>query len=118
MLSYGHILRSSHVLQSVKRRNFEHHVEKRDRPDIEEDIHRLSDTAIHYAIEVRGEYDGLFIGHISCPNPIEMPDERYDLNGETKIPERRRMRRMFTRLVTGDKGPFANVGKARIPRYV
>ena len=91
------------------------HVKERLTHDIAEDSQLLSNTAIDYAIAVRHEYEGLYKGHMTCHQSIEMPDEGYDFNGETEISEHRRLRRRFIRLVAGDNGPFAKIDKARIP---
>ena len=114
VFGYGNILRSCHVLQSVKHRNFESHVKSQLRPDIENDRLLLSDTATDYAQAVRSEYEGLFEGNVSSQAPVGMDEVLPNANA-TKTPDNVRVWRRFIRLVTGAKGPFAKVGKNRIP---
>ena len=60
IFSYGNVLRTCHVIQSVKHRKFEDHVKKYLRTDIEQDPVILTDTALDYAQAVWGEYEGMF----------------------------------------------------------
>ena len=114
VFGYGNILRPCHVLQSVKHRKFEFHVERLLRADVEEDIQLLSNTAVGCACVVREEYSGLFGNDTPCYQPIEMREQGCDLHGVTKTPENRSLRRRFIMLVTGDNGTFAKIGKTRI----
>ena len=118
LFSYGNILRSCHVLQSAKHRKFEVHVKAKLRLDIEEGGLLLSNTAVDYARAVENEYGGLFEGDTPCHQPSGMDEETFGLNRETKTSENTRLWRRFIRLVTGVRGPFAKIGKRRIPDLV
>ena len=108
---YGNVLRCCHVLQSVRSRNFASHVEKCLRSDMLEGPDLLTNTAQDYAKAVWGEYAGVF----KDPDtlfPIALTPPLGDQGGEIAKPSGNSpIWKRFTKLITGQKGPFATSGK-------
>ena len=118
LFSYGNILRLSHVLQSVKHRRFEAHVKAKLRFDVEDDSLLLSNTAADYVRAVENEYGAMLEGDTSCHPPPRAAETTSHPERGSKAPENTRLWRRFIKLVTGERGPFARIGKRRIPGLV
>ena len=108
---YGNILRTTHNLQSVKKRRLDAHVANFLVDDIQNDALLDSGAAWEYLSRLHsGGSSRLSEDHL--PSAYLSGDIA---DASTVVSGRSKLRREFIRLIYWQKGPFSKVGTNRVP---